>query len=216
MIEQQLIDHLRNTPGFIEQHRARVTPGGRIMNDLPGSPNGYGPKSPCNDGAILLADSEGATIGRLASYCQNRGTIPYFPLKGFWWVKGRCLGLSSGDGLAEFRAVVRTLESYAAEILATEGIAPYLKAMEEIRGVSEAMFPHESDEWLTMSQAKEFTGRSQSTIYEWIAAGGIPTLDDRWGLMISRNALHLKLAIVAANKKRNIENARQCKTKVSV
>lgn len=204
MDEKQLRQHLAETTAYIEQHRARVSPGGYVMRDMPGASNGFGPKAPLNDGAVILADEEGGTIGRLARYCQEQGTIPRFPLKGFWWVKGRCLGLKSGDDLRELRAVIGQLKLYAAEIVATEGVGPYLRAMADIRHVSQEMFPNEDENWLTMDEAMDYTGRKKSTIYEWLDSGGIPTLDDRWGLMISKSHLQIKMALVHANMLRRM------------
>ena len=209
MDEKQLRQHLAETTAYIEQHRARVSPGGYVMRDMPGASNGFGPKAPLNDGAVILADEEGGTIGRLARYCQEQGTIPRFPLKGFWWVKGRCLGLKSGDDLRELRAVIGQLKLYAAEIVATEGVGPYLRAMADIRHVSQEMFPNERMEWLTMEQAAKFTGRNPETIRKWIAAGGIPTLDDRWGFMVSREHLNIRMAIAYANRLRGARMARE-------
>lgn len=221
MNEQQLTTHLRDTPAYIEQHRARITAKKPQYRDMPDSPPDFGPKAPCNDGAIYMADQEAATIGRLASYCQNRGSIPGFPLRGFWWVKGRCLGLRSGDDLADFRAVVRALEHYAPEIITTEGVAPYLAAMAEIRHVSQTMFPNERVEWLTMSEAVEFTGSfpkpdgtpgtpvTAATIRRWVSAGGLPVLDDCYGFMVSREHLRLRMAIVYANQLRGAGMSRR-------
>lgn len=173
------------------------------------APNGFGPKSPCNDGAIFLADQEAATIGRLASYCINLGAIPAFPLRGFWWSRGRCLGMKAGDDLADIVKVIGYLRAHVGNVLNAEGVEPYLVAMEEVRSIGLGMFPNEDENWVTMEEAMDFTGRKKSIIYEWIKAGGVPVLDDRWGLMISKEHLRMKMAIVHANMLRRMNDINQ-------
>lgn len=208
MNAEQLDQHLRETPWFIEQHRARISPTNYAYSDEIMTPGGFGPKSPGNDNAIMFADQEAATIGRLASYCMNTGSIPRFPLKGLWWSRGRCLGLSV-DGLEGFRKSVDRVRLHVGDILATEGVEEYLEDMAEMRSISLGMFPNEDDNWLTMEEAIDFTGRSDKTIYKWLSAGGIHTLDDRWGLMMSKEDLRTKMAIVYANMISVMSNARR-------
>lgn len=196
---QELDQHLRETEWFIEQHRAQAVATNTGYSDEEPTFSGFVPKSPCNDNAIDMADEEAVAVEYLARYCIARGSIPAIPLKGFWWSKTRCLGLKSGD-LSGLRKVIGHLRRHVDAVFATEGIAEHLELMEGIRLYSKRMFPNEDTDWLTMEEAIEFTGKSQATIYEWLKAGGIPTLDDRWGLMISKKHLQTKMALIYASK----------------
>ena len=196
---QELDQHLKETEWFIEQHRAQAVATSTGYSDEEPTFSGFGPKSPCNDNAIDMADEEAVAVEYLARYCIARGSIPAIPLKGFWWSKTRCLGLKSGD-LSGFRKVVGHLRRHVDAVFETEGIAEHLELMEGVRLYGKRMFPNEDTDWLTMEEAIEFTGKSQATIYEWLKAGGIPTLDDRWGLMISKKHLQTKMALIYASK----------------
>ena len=196
---QELDQHLKETEWFIEQHRAQAVATNTGYSDEEPTFNGFGPKSPCNDNAIDMADEEAVAVEYLARYCIARGSIPAIPLKGFWWSKTRCLGLKSDD-LSGFRKVVGHLRRHVDAVFETEGIAEHLELMEGVRLYGKRMFPNEDTDWLTMEEAIEFTGKSQATIYEWLKAGGIPTLDDRWGLMISKKHLQTKMALIYASK----------------
>ena len=196
---QELDQHLKETEWFIEQHRAQAVATNTGYSDEEPTFNGFGPKSPCNDNAIDMADEEALLIEYLARYCIARGSIPAIPLKGFWWSRTRCLGLKSGD-LSGFRKVVGHLRRHVDAVFDTEGIAEHLELMDRARGYGKRMFPNEDTDWLTMEEAKEFTGKDESTIYKWLKAGGIPTLDDRWGLMISKVHLQTKMALIYGSK----------------
>ena len=196
---QELDQHLKETEWFIEQHRAQAVATNTGYSDEEPTFNGFGPKSPCNDNAIDMADEEALLIEYLARYCIARGSIPAIPLKGFWWSKTRCLGLKSGD-LSGFRKVIGHLRRHVDAVFDTEGIAEHLELMDRARGYGKRMFPNEDTDWLTMEEAKEFTGKDESTIYKWLKAGGIPTLDDRWGLMISKVHLQTKMALIYGSK----------------
>ena len=196
---QELDQHLKETEWFIEQHRAQAVATNTGYSDEEPTFSGFGPKSPCNDNALDMADEEAVAVEYLARYCIARGSIPAIPLKGFWWSKTRCLGLKSGD-LSGFRKVIGHLRRHVDAVFDTEGIAEHLELMEGVRLYSKRMFPNEDTDWLTMEEAIEFTGKSQATIYEWLKAGGIPTLDDRWGLTISKKHLQTKMALIYASK----------------
>ena len=155
-----------------------------------------------------MADEEAVAVEYLARYCIARGSIPAIPLKGFWWSKTRCLGLKSGD-LSGFRKVIGHLRRHVDAVFATEGIAEHLELMEGVRLYSKRMFPNEDTDWLTMEEAEEFTGQKKRAIYYWLEAGGIPTLDDRWGLMISKKHLQTKMALVYASRLSAMARARK-------
>ena len=204
MMDAEALDkHLRETPWFIEQHRARIKPNDYAYTDEPVTFNGFGPRSPCNDGAIMLADQEAAAVGNLAKHCMNLGSIEKFKLTGFWWSNGYCRGMKT-NGLPNIRETVTKLRYVLGDILNTEGVDEFIYDMAQVRSISLDMFPNENTDWLTMEEACDFTGRKKSTIYEWIKAGDMPTLDDRWGLMISKPHLNMKMAIIHANMLRRM------------
>ena len=209
---QELDQHLKETEWFIEQHRAQAVATSTGYSDEEPTFSGFGPKSPCNDNALDMADEEALLVEYLARYCIARGSIPAIPLKGFWWSKTRCLGLKSGD-LSGFRKVIGHLRRHIDAVFETEGIAEHLELMDRARGYSKRMFPNEDTDWLTMEEAKEFTGKDESTIYKWLKAGGIPTLDDRWGLMISKVHLQTKMALIYGSKLTAMQRARDANSK---
>ena len=196
---QELDQHLKETEWFIEQHRAQAVATNTGYSDEEPTFNGFGPKSPCSDNALDMADEEAVAVEYLARYCIARGSIPAIPLKGFWWSKTRCLGLKSGD-LSGFRKVIGHLRRHVDAVFDTEGIAEHLQLMADLRKSSKRMFPNEDTDWLTMEEAIKFTDKDESTIYKWLKAGGIPTLDDRWGLMISKVHLQTKMALIYGSK----------------
>ena len=209
---QELDQHLKETEWFIEQHRAQAVATNTGYSDEEPTFNGFGPKSPCNDNALDMADEEALLVEYLARYCIARGSIPAIPLKGFWWSKTRCLGLKSGD-LSGFRKVIGHLRRHIDAVFETEGIAEHLELMDRARGYSKRMFPNEDTDWLTMEEAIEFTDKDESTIYKWLKAGGIPTLDDRWGLMISKVHLQTKMALIYGSKLTAMQRARDANSK---
>ena len=209
---QELDQHLKETEWFIEQHRAQAVATNTGYSDEEPTFSGFGPKSPCNDNAIDMADEEALLVEYLARYCIARGSIPAIPLKGFWWSKTRCLGLKSGD-LSGFRKVIGHLRRHIDAVFETEGIAEHLELMDRARGYSKRMFPNEDTDWLTMEEAIEFTDKDESTIYKWLKAGGIPTLDDRWGLMISKVHLQTKMALIYGSKLTAMQRARDANSK---
>ena len=129
---QELDQHLKEAEWFIEQHRAQAVATNTGYSDEEPTFNGFGPKSPCNDNAIDMADEEAVAVEYLARYCIARGSIQAIPLKGFWWSRTRCLGLKSGD-LSGFRKVVGHLRRHVDAVFDTEGIAEHLELMEGIR-----------------------------------------------------------------------------------
>ena len=209
---QELDQHLKETEWFIEQHRAQAVATNTGYSDEEPTFNGFGPKSPCNDNALDMADEEALLVEYLARYCIARGSIPAIPLKGFWWSKTRCLGLKSGD-LSGFRKVIGHLRRHIDAVFETEGIAEHLELMDRARGYSKRMFPNEDTDWLTMEEAIKFTDKDESTIYKWLKAGGIPTLDDRWGLMISKVHLQTKMALIYGSKLTAMQRARDANSK---
>lgn len=189
------------TANIVEQLRERITAKDYTYSDDIFANTGFGPKSPGKDGMIQLADTEAMVLGRLISYCINVGTLPEFPLDMFWWSRGRCMGLSTKrSAMGRLRLAVMVVKAHADEIVATHGIEPYLTAMEEVREITGNIIPTQEDEYLTMEEAEKYTGKDKRTILRWMEAGGIPTLDKRWGLMISKHHLKIKMALVYANK----------------
>lgn len=171
---------------------------------------GFGPKSPTSEFAMERADEEAAAVGNIALYCMGVGSIPRVSMRGFWRVNGVCRGMSM-DGLPDVVRVCNHLRTHLGDAMRTEGIDEYLQHASDIRAISMHMFPNENTDWLTIEEAADFTGRSRATIYEWIAAGGMPVLDDRWGKMVSKEALRMKQALIMANMFRRASAAREAR-----
>lgn len=171
-----------------------------------GGGGGFGPKSPTNETAIERADEEAAIVGNMALYCMSLGAIPHVPMRGFWRVHGVCRGMMV-DGLQGVERVCRHLRVHLGDVLRAEGIELYLRQAEDIRALSKAMFPNEDPDWLTIEEAMEYTGKSRKTIMDWVRAGGMRTLDDRWGMMIHRQSLQMKQAIILGNMFRRMNHA---------
>ena len=145
--------------------------------------------------------------------CMDAGTIQPRPFKGFWRNrKGHCVGMMV-DGLPHVKAMCEYLRAHVPAILDTEGVGELLVEMGQVRKKSMQMFPNEDDNWLTMEEAQAFTGKSDKMIYQWIQAGGIPTLDDRWGLMISKKHLQTKMALIYASRIAAMKRARESNPK---
>lgn len=201
MDSTQLRELISQTPWVVERFRQLMYPGAPAVTDEPTGSISFGPKSPCNDFMLDMADVEAAGLGTLARYCIAMGTIPAQPLKGFWWVNGECKGLKG-----EVDAIMPTvflLKAYVPEILDTEGVEDIVNAMQVARAYSLTMFPEEHYEWVTMKEAINFTGRGQSTIYRWISAGAVRTIDNGWGLLICAGDLLRQMELIKANKSRN-------------
>lgn len=209
MDTQVLTEHLRNTPFIIQQLRALMNPNDyRYSDEETISQCTFGPKSPTNDCYIDFADHEAALIGNMTRYCMAAGSIPTIPLKGFWAIAGTCIGMRT-NGLPGVRTACRHLIEHIDCVINTEGIEDLLAEMVAVRKVSLSLIPNENTNWMTMEEAIKFTGRSKSQIYKWLQAGGIQTLDDRWGLMISRVDLQTKMAIIYASRLAAMKKARE-------
>lgn len=175
-----------------------MNPTDHTYSEIGSGGSGFGPKSPTSEFAMERADEEAAAVGNIALYCMGIGSIPRVSMRGFWRVNGICKGMAT-DGLPDVVRVCNHLRAHMGDVMRTEGIDEYLQHASDIRAISMHMFPNENTDWLTIEEALEFTGRSQRTIYNWIEGGSLPTLDDRWGKMVSKKGLQMMQCIVAAN-----------------
>ena len=192
-----------------------MQPGGVGYSDTP-SFGGFSPKSPCSDHAMELGDMEAAFVGNLARYCMAIGTIPRHSLKGFWWVNGECKGISTYNEDAAtlpIQGLINHLTYWAPYIIGTEGVDELLRAGEETRWYSKKMFPQEDNQWLTLEQACELTGRARKTIQDWKREGWLETLDDNWGVMYSRTGLETIKEMNQAAKASALDKARESRWK---
>src|SRR5699024_5025412 len=176
-------------------------PGGVGYSDTP-TFGGFGPKSPCSDHAMELGDMEAAFVGNLARYCMALGTIPRHSLRGLWWVNGECKGIST-TGPQAIQGLINHLIYWAPYIIGTEGVDELLRAGEETRWYSQKMFPQEDNEWLTLEQACELTGRKERTINEWRRHRFVETLDDNWGVMYSKTGIEVLVAALKENQRKS-------------
>lgn len=212
MDTQKLTKHLEETPGYIARIRELMTPGNHGYSDTPTN-RGFGPKSPCNDHAMHLADMEAAFVGNLAYYCMTIGTIPRHSLRGLWFINGECKGLHT-YGLRELPALINHLIYWAPYIIGTEGIQDLLKAGEETRWYTKRTLPSEQqDEWVTQKQAEELTGRAYKTLWTWRNEGIVRHHKNKYGIVYNKQDLELMAKIREENQKvgrkglkRNTEN----------
>ena len=185
---------------MIQRHRARMMPGGVGYSDTP-TFGGFGPKSPCSEHAMELGDLEAAFVGNLARYCMVMGTLPPFSLRGLWWVNGECKGLGVVDWDTDVEPIIpliHHMQHYAPFIVGTEGVDELMENGIHTRAWSNALLIQESDKWLTLEEACEFTGRKPETIRQWKDRKFVETLDDRWGVMYSRSGL--EMVVIAMEK----------------
>lgn len=216
---QELDQHLTQTCDMIRRHRGRMLPGGVGYQDTP-TFGGFGPKSPCSEHAMELADLEAAFVGNLAKYCMTMGTIPTRPRKGFWWVNGECKGIKGGldedeydmwgepnghDYLSDVRDLVGHLRVWAPSIVRTEGVEELLSAGEDIRWYSLKMFPQEDDNMISEDEAIEYTNRTRKTLWEWRKSGVVEAVKDNYGIMYSKQSLDIVLEVKRGNSARNNE-----------
>lgn len=166
------------------------------------------------------ADIEAQAIGRLAVYCMNQDAIPYRPMAGFWFVKGRVMGLKTTsdwdeydmwgnhtgmDVLAPIIPTIKHLTMWADTIIRTPGVGPYLEACKKIRRYSQVCFPQEVERWLTIPQASKEFGMAERTLTDLAYARSIRTLIDDYGDMLVQD-LSIKLWLDAV-KTRQVERA---------
>ena len=143
-------------------------------------------------------------MGNLARYCMALGSIPPHSLKGLWWVNGECKGIST-TGPQAIQGLINHLIYWAPYIIGTEGVDELLRAGEETRWYSKKMFPQEDNQWLTLEQACELTGRKPFTINQWRLKGWVETLDDNWGTMYAKNGIET-IFNAMDGKRNNIES----------
>ena len=203
MDTKALIEHLADTPSYIARHRELMTPGNLGYSGAPTS-KGFGPKSPCNEHAMGLADLEAAFIGNLAKYCIAIGAIPPHSLKGLWFIDGECKGIHT-YGLQTLPALIRHLIHWAPYIIGTEGVEELLKAGEETRWYSKRTLPNEQKEtWLTQKQAEEHTGRTRWTLWQWRTNGTVRHKKDQYGTIYPKQDLDLMMEIMRGNQIRGM------------
>lgn len=215
---QQLRRHLDGTIDAIRRHRSRIQRGGIGYTDTP-TFGGFGPKSPCNDGAMDLADSEAASLGNIALTCMRRGTIPPVGLRPLWFTnRGKCIGLriighdedefdmwgnhTGADYLDPLFPIVSHLKAYAGEVLETEGIEWLLYEWAHTRDIYHEMYPAEGNEWVGEREAMEVTGRSARTLRRWRESGNVRVLHDGGPLQFNSEDLLLMCRIKAENEQR--------------
>lgn len=212
---QQLRRHLDGTIDAIRRHRSRIQRGGIGYTDTP-TFGGFGPKSPCNDGAMDLADSEAASLGNIALTCMRRGTIPPVSLRPLWFTnRGKCIGLriighdedefdmwgnhTGADYLDPLFPIVSHLKAYAGEVLETEGIEWLLYEWQHTRDLYHEMYPAEAPEWLTLDEAASKVGRSKRTVSDWRYQGMVRCLKDGGPVLYHSDDLTLIAGIKSEN-----------------
>lgn len=211
MDAQHLKKHLAETVGYILRLRELMTPGNHGYSDAPAS-RSFGPKSPCNEYAMDLADMEAAFIGNLAKYCITMGSIPPHSLRGLWFINGECKGIHT-NGLATLPQIINHLLQHIEEILNTERTQDLLKAGEETRWYTKRTLPNEQKEtWITQKQAEEYTGRTRWALWQWRKEGTIRHHKDEHGTIYLKADLDLMLEIKRGNQIRGMKGWTQTTT----
>lgn len=218
---------LKDTPIAIVRHRTNTEKGGIGYTDTP-TVGGFEPSLPMNYDAMDAADMEAAWIGNVMKHCVNMGSIPTLRLnpfygqshhnldhvhstwwgRTFWWVNGRCKGLSGGRleepefgffgrvsaGWGEdIEQIVDHLRTWAPSILRTEGVMPFVEDGLRIRVYTERCFWGEADEWLTVDEAAKRSGRSRRTIRNWVDANTVEHLGTGYGSLIKASSLKFRI-----------------------
>lgn len=222
---------------MISRHRTRAEKGGIGYTDNP-TVGGFGPSLPMAYDAMDAADMEAAWLGNVMKHCINMGTIPRLELtpfheqphlnldhsqsawwgRTFWWVNGRCKGLSGGrsesdtfgffgkvsDGWGrDIDAVVSHLRTWAPSVLRVEGVEVFIHEGERIRDYSMRCFPAENDEWLTVDEAASRSGRSRRTIRDWVDAGTVEHLGTGYAALINANSLKFRIDAIKSSLSQN-------------
>lgn len=205
-------DFIRDTYGYLEQLKLKTTSVGYDLSESSGG-GGYGPKSPINDAFMHQLDDECRSIGNVASYCIDAGSVPQVQLTGLRWSRhGGCVG-QRGKISAVF-PVLSHMSAYAADILDTEGVDRYLSQWfilrngivmegEIIRHGTRHMIPNEAlGEWIDERQASKLSGRGVETIRKWRQDDRVRSVSNDYGVLL------LKGDIVAMTRQFNETLAR--------
>lgn len=224
---------------MISRHRTRVEKGGIGYTDNP-TVGGFGPSLPMVYDALDAADMEAAWLGNVMKHCVNMGAIPPLKLdafhteghlntdhtqsawwgRTFWWVNGRCKGLSGGrsendtfgffgkvsDGWGkDIDAIVSHLRTWAPSVLRAEGVEVFIYEGERIRDYSMRCFPAENDEWLTIDEAAGKYGRSWQTIRNWVKSNTVEYLGVGKDALIKDNSLKFRIDAIQSNVAENVD-----------
>lgn len=227
---------------MISRHRARTEKGGVGYSESP-TVGGFNPSLPMNYDAMDAADMEAAWLGNVMKHCVNMGSIPSLEFESFheaphlntdtthaewwgrtfWWLNGRCKGLSSGrseeptfgffgkvdDGWgSDVRAIVSHLRTWAPSVLRTEGVEPFLVEGERIRLYSARCFPTESEEWLTIEEAARKYDRTPGTILQWVYTKTIDHIGKGRSALISDNNMKFRIDAFQSSKAEGARKAR--------
>lgn len=243
MDHEELDFLLKNTPVAISRHRTSTEKGGIGYSETP-TMGGFEPSLPMNYDAMDAADMEAAWLGNVMKHCVNMGTIPTLSLRTFnakshnnldhvhstwwgrtfWWVNGRCKGLSGGrleDGECGFfgkvsdgwggdiELIVEHLRTWAPSILRTEGVMPFIEDGLKIRVYTDRCFPAEHDEWLTVDEAAVKSGRSRRTIRDWVDANTVEHIGFGYDASIKASSLRFRVDAIKSSAMDRLKLANQ-------
>lgn len=243
MDAEQFDTLLKDTPIAIVRHRTNTEKGGIGYTDTP-TVGGFEPSLPMKYDAMDAADMEAAWIGNVMKHCVNMGSIPTLRLnpfygqshhnldhvhstwwgRTFWWVNGRCKGLSGGRleepefgffgrvsaGWGEdIGQIVDHLRTWAPSILRTEGVMPFVEDGLRIRVYTERCFWGEADEWLTIEVAARRFGRSPNTILQWVKTGTVEHIGKGRDALIKESSMKFRIDAIKSNLAITAENARK-------
>ena len=188
MVDAEYINNLVTTTTTLhERARARVTPPQDTLGDgMPGS-SGFGPKVPLSAGMLSLADSLTANLHGLCELMWGMGVMPREHLPHLWRRRDFDGGIEAigddvtGEGIKYVAAYVRRTAPY---IAGTPGIEWAIDRLEHVIDIGLKMFPQENVNWVSVEDASRASGRTASTIGQWIKHGSVRALNDNWGKMV--------------------------------
>lgn len=191
--EQSFKDFVLATPDFIKRHRTHMIQY-EVREITDEKISGFtliGTSSPLDLNSMGWGDAEAAALGQMLHWLMEAEIIPRIRLHGFWWNKvhpRRCLGYSGAPGAMEgVRKASELLAMHACEVLSTNSheLEDFLLEWGKIRAIGYREFPEERpgndddpsqvEEWLTLNEAEELTGRGWRTIYRWYKDGLLET-----------------------------------------
>lgn len=194
---------------MLRRHRARLSQSATLSEGEAPTGGSFGPRQPYNELALEMCDREAQWVGDLARYALRFGILEpeEINLNGFWWIRGRCKGIRAGtlDNEQNIQHIAECCKQLASKAEYLDTLETRFSILDRARAIREAslkMFPSEKETWLTLEEAAQRVSRSQRTVKNWLSAGMLKTLDERWGLMIQeQSVVEYAQAMDRANKR---------------
>ena len=238
---QELKELLRETPKYISLHRAQVEKGGQGFEDNP-TFSGFGPRYPMRPNFLENADLEASWLGDLMKMAVKNGAAPplrFEPMyleehknldhthsswwgRTFWWVKGRCKGLSGGRmeepeygffgrvsaGFGDdIQAIADHLSVWAPTVLRLERVDEVLERALKARKTSMRCFRNEAVDYIPLDVAAVKFGKSRRTLRNWVVTGTVSHIGEGYGAEISESSLKFRIDAIQSMRMNNLDIA---------